>query len=106
MSGPIQRSIEQALLTEFSPARLEVINESDMHKGPPGRESHFKVVIVGDAFDGLNPVKRHRAINKALKPQLDAGLHALSIHAWTVAQWEARGGVIPDSPLCGGGPKG
>ncbi len=102
MSGPIQRSIEQKLLATFQPARLEVVNESDMHKGPPGRESHFKVVIVSAAFDGLNAVKRHRAINKSLGAELDAGLHALSIHAWTLAQWEERGGLIPDSPLCGG----
>jgi len=106
MSGPVQRSIEQKLLDAFTPARLEVVNESHMHKGPPGRESHFKVIIVGDAFDGLNPVKRHRAVNKALSAELDAGLHALSIFAWTVAQWEARGGVIPASPLCGGGGTG
>ncbi len=102
MSGPLQRVIEQKLLAAFEPSRLEVINESHMHKGPPGRESHFKVVVVGDAFDGLNAVKRHRAVNKALVVELEAGLHALSIHAWTVAQWEERGGVIPDSPLCGG----
>ena len=106
MSGPVQQQIEQKLLAGFEPARLEVVNESHMHKGPPGRESHFKVVIVADAFDGQAPLKRHRAINAALAAELAAGLHALSIHAWTVAQWEARGGVIPDSPLCGGGGTG
>ncbi len=102
MSGPLQRVIEQKLLAAFQPSRLEVINESHNHKGPPGRESHFKVVVVADLFDGLNAVKRHRAVNKALVVELEAGLHALSIHAWSVAQWEERGGVIPDSPLCGG----
>ena len=102
MSGPRQQTIEQKLLTAFKPARLEVVNESHMHKGPPGRESHFKVIIVGDVFDGLSPVSRHRAVNKALSAELEAGLHALSIVAWTLSQWEQRGGVIPDSPLCGG----
>ena len=95
--------MEGQLLAEFAPARLEVINESHMHKGPPNRETHFKVVIVADAFEGANRVKRHRLVNAALREQLDAGVHALSIHAWTLPQWEERGGEIPDSPLCRGG---
>lgn len=105
MSGPIQESIEAALLEAFAPAVLEVINESHMHSVPPGSESHFKVIVVSDAFDGQRMVGRHRAVNSALRPQLDAGLHALSIQAMTPAQWTERGGVVPASPPCGGGSK-
>ena len=101
--GPVQEEMERKLLDAFTPARLEVINESHMHKGPPNRETHFKVVLVGDVFDGLNRVKRHRAVNKVLADELAGSVHALSIFAWTVAQWEERGGTIPDSPLCRGG---
>lgn len=103
--GPVQQEIERKLLVAFEPARLEVLNESHMHSGPPNRETHFKVVVVGDTFDGLNPVKRHRAVNAVLIDELAGEVHALSIHAWTVAQWEARGGAIPSSPLCRGGGK-
>ncbi|MCO4770731.1 MAG: BolA family transcriptional regulator [Deltaproteobacteria bacterium] len=101
--GPLQQEMERKLLASFEPARLEVVNESDMHKGPPNRESHFKVVLVGDAFEGMNRVKRHRAVNAVLADELAGGVHALSIFAWTVAQWEERGGTIPASPLCRGG---
>jgi BolA protein len=103
--GPVQQEMERKLLAAFAPARLEVLNESDMHAGPPNRETHFKVIVVGDAFEGLNPVKRHRAVNAVLGDELAGDVHALSIHAWTVAQWEARGGAIPSSPLCRGGSK-
>lgn len=105
-SGPVQSSIEDALLDAFEPWHLDVINESHMHSVPPGSESHFKVVVVSDAFDSARTLQRHRAINATLKPQLDAGLHALSIVALTKAQWTERGGVVPASPLCRGGSKG
>ena len=105
-SGPVQSSIEQALRESFAPSHLDVLNESHMHSGPPGSESHFKVIVVSDAFDGTRTLGRHRAVNRALKPQLDAGLHALSIQALTPEQWVGRGGVVPASPACGGGGKG
>jgi BolA family transcriptional regulator, general stress-responsive regulator len=105
-SGPVQSSIEEALTNSFTPWHLDVINESHMHSVPPGAESHFKVVIVSDAFEGTRTLGRHRSVNKTLKPQLDAGLHALSISALTKEQWVERGGVVPDSPLCHGGSKG
>jgi BolA protein len=104
--GPVQRSIRDALIDQLTPHHLEVINESHMHSGPPGRESHFKVVVVTEQFDGKNRIKRHQAVNRACKPMFDDGLHALAIHTWTPGEWTDRGGVVPDSPLCKGGSKG
>jgi BolA family transcriptional regulator, general stress-responsive regulator len=105
-SGPIQSSIEAALTDAFAPWHLAVLNESHTHSVPEGSESHFKVVIVSDAFDGTRTLGRHRAVHQALKPQLDAGLHALSVQAHTRQDWIDRGGVVPDSPPCHGGSKG
>ena len=105
MAGPVERSITEKLAAALTPAHLDVINESDQHSGPPGRESHFRVVVISDAFEGQRLVARHRAVNKALQAELDAGLHALAIEALTPAQWEARGGVRMQSPECGGGGK-
>lgn len=102
-AGPIQAAIHDALVEGFSPSVLEVINESHMHNVPPGSESHFKVVIVSDRFADESLVKRHRAVNAALRAQLDAGVHALSIKAHTPEEWSARGGQVPDSPPCLGG---
>lgn len=70
----------------FSPERLEVINESHLHAGhQPGfdgaGETHMRIRIVSSAFAGMSRVARHRAINDAVKAELDAGLHALAVEA-------------------------
>jgi len=102
MSGPIEIEITRKLTEGLVPAHLEVFNESDQHSGPKGRESHFRVLVVSDVFDGQRLVGRHRMVNRALKAELDAGLHALAIEALTPSQWEERGGVRLESPACGG----
>lgn len=57
-------SLEQQLLQRLAalnPSHLEVVNESAGHGGYfPGKESHFKVVMVSDAFQGLRSVQRHQ----------------------------------------------
>jgi BolA protein len=98
--------IEQALSETLSPMHLEVTDESHMHNVPEGAESHFKVLVVSDAFSGEKRIGRHRRVNALLKPELDGGMHALAIHAWTPDEWfEKGGGQAPDSPQCMGGSK-
>lgn len=48
----MQQQIEAKLAAALSPSHLEVINESYMHRVAPGSESHFKVVVVSQAFEG------------------------------------------------------
>ena len=95
--------INDILVEHLAPVRLDVINESHMHNVPPGSESHFKVTIVSDAFEGKNLVARHRTVNKLLAAQLAGGVHALSMHTYTASQWQERDGVVPESPPCMGG---
>lgn len=45
------------LQNRFSPKVLRLINESYMHNVPEGSETHFKVVIVSDEFDGVPLIK-------------------------------------------------
>ena len=101
----VQTSIEQKLAESLTPAHLEVINESHMHSVPPGSESHFKVVIVTDAFDGVSRVKRHQKVNGILEKELKEDLHALSMQTMTPDEWTARGGQVMASPECLGGGK-
>jgi stress-induced morphogen len=98
-------SIHDKLVAGFTPSVLEVINESGNHSVKPGAESHFKVVIVSEAFADQSPIARHRAVNAALADELRGGLHALSIFAYTPDQWRDRGGHVPASPPCLGGSK-
>jgi BolA protein len=105
-AAPVQRALLTALNDAFSPAHLEVINESHMHNVPAGSETHFKVVIVADAFDGQNLVKRHRVVHKAVERELAGPVHAFSVHAFAPAQWEAKLSSeegVAKSPPCHGG---
>lgn len=104
-AGPVEAAITDKLAAEFSPTALDVINESYMHSVPPGSESHFKVVVVSQDFEGKNLVARHRAVNQALSQEIAAGLHALSIEARTPAEWADLGGQTTASPKCLGGSK-
>jgi BolA protein len=96
-----QERIETAL-GALSPSHLEVVNESHMHSVAPGSETHFKVVAVSPQFEGMGLVARHRRINELVAGELASGLHALSIHAFSPAEWAKRT-VDTDSPACRGG---
>lgn len=103
MSGRRER-IEIALREAFAPSALEIENESHKHSVKPGSETHFKVVVVSDAFAGKGAVERHRAVHGALEAELRSGLHALAIKAKTPEEW-AREGAPFQTPDCLGGSK-
>ena len=85
--GPVGQRIERILRETFKPAHLEVIDESHRHAGHAGAhpegESHFRVIIVSDAFAGQPLVQRHRMVNEALADLLRERVHALAITART-----------------------
>ena len=61
----------------------QVLNESSNHNVPEGSETHFKVVVVAEAFAGVSRIDRHRCINELLRMELESGVHALSVVAKT-----------------------
>lgn len=87
------------------PTHLELINESHQHAGYfEGKESHFKLVIVSQAFDGKRLVARHQMVyqlSQALLTANGGSIHALAIHAYTPDEW-AEQQTAPASPLCAG----
>ncbi|WP_174493987.1 BolA family protein [Acinetobacter sp. Marseille-Q1623] len=100
-------SLEQLLIEKLqtlNPTHLEVVNESAGHGGYfPGKESHFKVIIVSEAFAGLRLVQRHQKIYAEAKDLLSPGkIHALAIHAYLPSEWQ---GQAPASPECAHAPK-
>ena len=99
----VQQTIEAKLDAALTPAHLEIVNESGNHNVPPGSESHFKVVIVADAFEGQRLIERHRRVNEVLAEELAGAVHALALHTYTHADWERRFGNAPMSPPCLGG---
>lgn len=101
----IQTDIERKLREAFDPVHLEVVNESGNHNVPPGSESHFKVTIASEAFEGERLVGRHRKVNQVLAEELAGTIHALALHTLTPDEWFERAGRVPDSPPCMGGSK-
>jgi len=87
----IQEKVEQKLREALAPAHLEVVNESYMHKVPKGAETHFKVVVVSERFEGLSSVKRHQLVYGVLADEMKTkpGIHALAITSRTPAEWAA-----------------
>ncbi len=98
----IKNSIETKLQV-LQPYFLEVINESHRHNVPKGSESHFKVIIVSNEFQGKVSVTRHRMVNNILTDELARSIHALVLNTMTIEEWFEKGGITNDSPPCLGG---
>lgn len=94
----LQSELEQRL-QNLQPLVLQVENESHGHGGYfPGKESHFKVTVVSDAFVGVRMVQRHQKIYALAGDLLSVGkIHALAIHAYAPEEWT---GEVPASPEC------
>ena len=84
--GAVRDEIETRLRAALHPAALEIIDDSDSHRGHAGHrgsgESHFTLVITAAAFAGLARVARQRLVYAALgdlvAPEL---VHAVVIRA-------------------------
>lgn len=78
--------LREKLLVALKPVRLDIINESEMHAGhrssPGTGESHFRILIVSDAFAGKSRVDRHRMVNAALGDEVGGRIHALALAAF------------------------
>jgi BolA family transcriptional regulator, general stress-responsive regulator len=81
--GPVGQVLKAKLVAAFSPSHFELIDESNQHHGHsgahPSGESHFRVKIASDAFQGKSRVQQHRLINEVLAIELKARVHALAI---------------------------
>ena len=54
-----------------------------------GENGHFDARIVGDVFEGLNPVKKQQLVYKTVNAYIASGeLHAFTMKTYTVAEWE------------------
>lgn len=86
--------MRERLQAAFAPVALEVVDDSHRHVGHAGAQgglAHFTVDIVSDAFAGMAPLARHRAIYAALGEMMASDIHALSIRADSPAERATRG---------------
>lgn len=72
----------RARLAALGPTRLEVIDESESHRGHAGfregGESHFRIRMASAAFSGLGRAQRHRLIHRTLG-DIVPRIHALAL---------------------------
>lgn len=67
-----QQDLENRLRAAFPDAQIEVQDLA-------GDGDHYKARIVSSAFAGLNRVRQHQLVNKALADILGGELHALAL---------------------------
>ncbi|MBT4769889.1 MAG: BolA family transcriptional regulator [Rhodospirillaceae bacterium] len=88
--------IKEKLAAELNPQKLTIIDESVKHAGHAGArpegESHFRVEIVAEVFDGLSRVERQRRVYAALADELTGPIHALSLATLSPNEDLAQGG--------------
>ncbi|MHC5655583.1 BolA family protein [Stappia sp.] len=98
----IRDEIQKSLSDAFEPELLEVVDESEKHRGHAGwregGETHFRVRIVAPSFAGMTRIARHRAVNDCLVPAFDKGMHALAVEARAPGEPDPRGGGRANSP--------
>ena len=79
----VTETIEKKLREAFDPAELEVVDDSEAHRGHggyrEGGETHFNVRIRAKAFAGVSRVARQRMVMKTLEEEIAGPVHALAL---------------------------
>jgi BolA protein len=82
--------METLLVAQLAPASLTLVDESGLHVGHAGAgpdgETHYRLRIVAEAFQGLSRVARQRLVYNLLREEFDTGLHALGLELKTPAE--------------------
>jgi BolA family transcriptional regulator, general stress-responsive regulator len=92
----IRKKIEEAL----TPRLLDIVNESHKHSSGLGAESHFKILIVSNKFEGMNRLLRQRFVYDLLAEEMKSGIHALSLRLLTTIEMDTSGEF--STPNCQG----
>jgi len=58
-----------------------------------GDGSHFDLLVVGEMFAGLRPVKRQQLVYAVLREQIaDGSIHAVNMRTFTPDEWREQSG--------------
>jgi len=114
-TSSVHNQIRMLLIQDFNPVFIEVTDDSARHQGhagaragdrtrhslnkaeleqsprPGGGNSHFRVKMVAESFNGKSLIKRHQAVYRSLDAFLKSGVHALQMELLSVEEWHARG---------------
>ncbi|ASJ98016.1 MULTISPECIES: BolA family protein [Shewanella] len=65
----------------------QALTLDEVHVSQDG--THYKIVAVGECFDGVSRVKQQQMIYGPLMEHVTSGaLHAITINAFTPTQWK------------------
>eukprot|EP00195_Chlamydomonas_chlamydogama_P016228 CAMPEP_0202895682 /NCGR_PEP_ID=MMETSP1392-20130828/4835_1 /ASSEMBLY_ACC=CAM_ASM_000868 /TAXON_ID=225041 /ORGANISM="Chlamydomonas chlamydogama, Strain SAG 11-48b" /LENGTH=317 /DNA_ID=CAMNT_0049580789 /DNA_START=51 /DNA_END=1004 /DNA_ORIENTATION=- len=95
--APVQEGMRRKLTEALKPQKLVIVDQSASHAGHAGMmtasgrasksgETHFKVEVVSEQFEGMPLVKRQRLVYSLLQDEFGMGLHALSLDTKTPAE--------------------
>tara|TARA_R110002111_G_scaffold149729_5_gene216732 strand:- start:295 stop:567 length:273 start_codon:yes stop_codon:yes gene_type:complete len=89
MNDTITR-IETAL-APLAPHHMHIEDDSALHVGHAGNTGggHYTLTIVSEQFEGLPLLKRHRLVYAMTASLMKSDIHALSIKAFTPAEYPA-----------------
>lgn len=99
IEGPIAQDISRKIHENFPDlTHFHIYNDSFKHAGHHGiadssnrTESHFRLEIASNKFEGLTLPKRHRLIYKLLENEMGEGqVHALQLTTRTTAEQNKR----------------
>jgi len=78
-----KQRIEKILSKKFNDFLLEIIDNSNLHKGhnnfTGNDETHMKIILTKTNKVTTNRLNIHRNINHLLKDEFKSGLHSLEI---------------------------
>jgi acid stress-induced BolA-like protein IbaG/YrbA len=83
------KQVADLIRTQQPEAQIEVRSDDD---------THFTAVLVSAAFEGLKPLARHQLVYRALGERMGREIHALSIEAFTPAEWQAHAQAQGNAP--------
>jgi BolA protein len=79
----ISVELERRLRAALAPERLEVVDESELHRGHAGYRAggntHFRVVLRARSLAGLGRVAQQRAVYAAVGDLMNRPIHALAL---------------------------
>jgi BolA protein len=87
----IEKELQAHLPTDYILVKDESHQHADHNADAALGGTHFSVLIVSKAFEGVLPVKRHQKVYTALGDAFNSTtLHALQITALTPKQWQEK----------------
>jgi BolA protein len=87
-SDPIA-GLADDLRRELAATHVEIQDDSAEHVGHAGASAggHYTVLVVSPAFEGQDPLARHRVVYAVVGDLAARRIHALSLRLYTPEEW-------------------